>query len=272
VITALSVVIGVWVLVTGGLWLAQRQLIYLPDRELASPPADVTVRTVETSDEITHQVWLVPAEGDPKARVLVFNGNAGNKAHRIPLARSLAAEGLEVALFDYRGYGDTEGSPSEEGLLLDAVAVAEIVFDTDLPVVFFGESLGAGVATRLATRRPPDAMVLRSPFTSLADMARAHYPFVPTFLIRDRFPVEDQIKALEIPVLVVLGTSDTIVPPALSRRVFDAATDPEEIVEMVGLNHNDPGLSSSAELAAVVAGFLEKSGVVAAPGSQASGA
>jgi alpha-beta hydrolase superfamily lysophospholipase len=270
--TVLGVVVGAWVLLTGALWLTQRQLVYLPDRDLAAPPGDVTVRTVETPDGISHRVWVVPAAGEPRARVLVFNGNAGNKGHRLPLARNLAAEGLEVILFDYRGYGDTGGSPSEEGLLTDAEAVAEIAFDTDLPVVYFGESLGAGVATGLAIRRPPDAMVLRSPFTSLADMARAHYLFVPTFLIRDRYPVEDQGKALEVPVLVVLGTSDTIVPPALSRRVFDAATGPKDMVEMEGLDHNDSGLSSSAELATAVVEFLEKSGVVAAPGSQASGA
>jgi fermentation-respiration switch protein FrsA (DUF1100 family) len=168
---------------------------------------------------------------------------------------------MEVVLFDYRGYGDTEGTPSEEGLLLDAGAVAEAAFDTDLPVVYFGESLGGAVATGLATRRPPDALVLRSPFTSLADMARAHYPFVPTFLLRDRFPVEDQIEALEIPVLVVLGTSDTIVPPALSRRVFDAVTGPKEMVQMEGANHNDSLLSSGPDLAEAVAGFLEHSGV-----------
>jgi fermentation-respiration switch protein FrsA (DUF1100 family) len=276
VITALGVVAGAWVLLTGTLWLAQRQLIYLPDGDLAAPPEDVTVRGVETDDGITHRVWVVPADGEPMARVLVFNGNAGNKEHRLALARSLAAVGLEVILFDYRGYGDTEGRPSEEGLHSDAQAVAEIAFDTslppkggvpaepgrgdrDLPVVYFGESLGAGVATGLATERAPDALVLRSPFTSLADMARAHYPFVPAFLLRDRYPVEDRMASLRVPLLVVLGTADSIVPPSLSRRIFDAAQAPKQLVEMEGLNHNDPGLSSSPELAVTVAGFLDQS-------------
>ena len=105
---------------------------------------------VETSDGIVHELWLVPAEGEAAARLVVFNGNAGNKSHRLSLADSLAAEGMEVMLFDYRGYGDTRGRPSEEGLLEDARAVAGPAFDTDLPVVYFGESLGAGVATLLA--------------------------------------------------------------------------------------------------------------------------
>jgi hypothetical protein len=166
---------------------------------------------------------------------------------------------MEVVLFDYRGYGDTGGAPSEDGLLIDALAVADIAFDTDLPVVYLGESLGGAVATGLATRFPPDALMLRSPFTSLADMARAHYPFVPTFLLRDRFPVEDQIGTLAVPVLVVLGTSDTIVPPELSRRVFEAASDPKDLVEMEGLDHNDPALGSGPELAQAVARFLDQS-------------
>jgi fermentation-respiration switch protein FrsA (DUF1100 family) len=256
--TALAVIAGAWVLLTATLWLAQRQMIYLPDRDVAPIPDDATLRRVGTPDGITHRVWIVPAEGEPVATVVVFNGNAGNKAHRLDLGRNLAAQGLEVALFDYRGYGDTEGSPSEEGLLTDAEAVAAIVPDSNLPVVFFGESLGGGVATGVAIRRPPDALVLRSPFASLADMARAHYPFVPSFLIRDRYPVESQIATLNLPLLVVLGTADSIVPPGQSRRVFEAAAGPKELVEMEGLNHNDPGLSSSPKLAATVRDFLRR--------------
>lgn len=262
VLTALAWVVGTLVLMTAGLWLAQRQIVYLPDREVPTVPGDVRVRTAETADGLVLRLWLVPAESEPVARVLVFNGNAGNKAHRLPLARTLAVEGMEVVLFDYRGYGGTAGSPTEEGLVTDAEALAEFVFDSPLPVVFFGESLGGGVATGLATRLPPDALVLRSPFTSLGDMARAHYPLVPSFLLKDRYPVEDQIAAIEIPILVVLGSADSIVPPPLSRRVFEAAPGPKELVEMEGMDHNDPGLSSGVELAATVRGFLERSGLV----------
>ncbi len=262
VLTSLAWVVGALVLLTAGLWLAQRQIVYLPDREVPTAPSDVPVRTAETADGLVHRVWLVPAVGESVARVLVFNGNAGNKAHRLPLARSLAVEGMEVVLFDYRGYGGTAGSPTEEGLVTDAEALAEVVFDSPLPVVFFGESLGGGVATGLATRLPPDALVLRSPFTSLGDMARAHYPLVPSFLLKDRYPVEDQVAAIEVPLLVVLGGRDSIVPPSLSRRVFEAAPGPKELVEMEGMDHNDPGLSSGVQLAATVRGFLERAGLV----------
>ena len=253
-----AVIVGAWVLLTAALVVAQRQLIYLPDRDLALPPSDVAVTMVETVDGIVHEVWTMPADGLAMARVVVFNGNAGNKGHRLTLARNLAAEGMEVLLFDYRGYGDTAGTPSEEGLMRDATAVARIAFETDLPVVFMGESLGAGPATALAVQAEPDGLVLRSPFTSLRDMARTHYPFVPTVLLRDRYPVEETVSRLEVPVLVILGTGDSIVPPELSRRVFQAVGGPRSLVEMDGLDHNDPGLSAGEDLAHVIKSFVEE--------------
>jgi fermentation-respiration switch protein FrsA (DUF1100 family) len=257
-IRALAGVAGIWILLMAALWLLQRQLIYLPDAHPTAPPANVTVSTVETSDGIAHDLWLVPADGEAVARLVVFNGNAGNKSHRLSLAEYLAAEGMEVVLFDYRGYGDTGGSPSEEGLLEDARAVAEMAFDKDLPVVFLGESLGAAVATMLATERPPDALVLRSPFTSLSDMARTHYRIVPTILIRDRYPVEEAIAGLNVPLLVILGTADSIVPPRQSRSVFEAANQPKRLLEMEGLDHNDPGLASGARVAEEIRAFVDE--------------
>lgn len=238
-------------------WVGQRRLIYFPDHNPGPPPGDVTVLEAVTSDGIAHRAWLVPAEGEAFARVVVFNGNAGHKRDRLPLARGLAVRGMEVLLFDYRGYGDTDGNPSEKGLLRDAAAVVEAASDTDLPVVYLGESLGAAVATLLAVDRPPAALVLRSPFTSLADMARTHYPTLPAgLLLQDRYEVEEAIARLEVPVLVVLGSADTIVPPALSRRVFEAATGPKELVEIEGRDHNDPDLVAGGELADSIRTFL----------------
>src|SRR5688500_12409395 len=98
-IRALAGIAGISILLMAVLWLYQRQLIYLPDQNPASPPAEVTVSEVETSDGIVHELWLVPAEGEAAARLVVFNGNAGNRSHRLSLADSLAAEGMEVMLF-----------------------------------------------------------------------------------------------------------------------------------------------------------------------------
>lgn len=257
-VTVLTVLAAVWAALVALLWVGQRQLIYLPERNLPEPPADVSVVNTETNDGIEHRLWVVPAEGEAVARVVVFNGNAGNKSHRLPLARNLAARGLEVVLFDYRGYGDTEGNPSEDGLLRDGLATVEATYVTDLPMVYFGESIGAAVATGLSTENPPEALVLRSPFTSLAEMARTHYPFVPTALVRDRFEVEEAIASVDAPVLVVLGTADTIVPPELSVRVYEAATEPKELVELESRNHNDPELTSGRDLTEAADRFLDR--------------
>jgi uncharacterized protein len=259
---AIGAATGVAILVV--VWFGQRQLIYLPAHDVTDPPPDVSALTTKSTDGVRHELWLVPAEGDPIARVVVFNGNAGNKTHRLPLARSLAAEGMESLLFDYRGYGDTEGHPSEEGLLRDGAAVAEVGLDTRLPVVYLGESLGAGVATALAIEQPPSALVLRSPFTSLADMAKTHYPLLPAgLLLRDRYDVERAIPDVRVPVLVVLGSADSIVPPRLSVDVFEAASEPRQLVEVPGVDHNDPRLTSGPALAVAVRTFLEGHGAPA---------
>ena len=257
--TVLAVVAAVWLVLVAAVWVGQRRLIYLPQRGVPAPPADVEVVTAETSDGIAHRLWVVPAEGSAVARVLVFNGNAGHKAHRLPLARDLAAVGMEVVLFDYRGYGDTEGSPSEDGLGRDAAAVADTEFDTELPVVYFGESLGGGVATALAVERPPALLVLRSPFPSLAAMARTHYPFLPArLLLRDRFDTGTAVAEVDAPVLVILGTADSIVPPRMSRQVYEAARPPKDLLVLEGLDHNDAGLTSGPGIAEAVRAFFDR--------------
>lgn len=256
----LAVVTAAWLALVALLWLSQRRLIYLPDTRMPPAPAGIEVVATEAVDGTPHRVWRVPTEGEPVAVVVVFNGNAGHKGHRLPLAADLAAEGLEVLLFDYRGYGDTPGRPSEAGLLDDARAVAELAFSRRLPVVYFGESLGAAVATRLATERSPAALVLRSPFTSLADVARHHYRIVPAgFLLWDRWEVESIIGEVEAPVLVIVGDADSVVPPPLSRRVYEAAPEPRSLVTFEGLDHNDWGLHSGTDLAAAVRRFLPRS-------------
>src|SRR5690606_8461248 len=114
--------VGLWLALVGFLWAMQTSLIYLPDHDLAPLPADVEEITLHTADGIEHRPWIVHPDGEPLARVVVFNGNAGNRSHPLPLARALAAHEMEVVLFDYRGYGDTAGAPSERGLVLDATA------------------------------------------------------------------------------------------------------------------------------------------------------
>lgn len=252
---------AVAVLGLAGLCILQRRLIYFPEQEV--PPVATmlpTARTVPitTSDGLTLTGWFLPAV-QPRAAVLVFNGNAGNRAHRVLLARALADRGLSVLLFDYRGYGGNPGTPSEEGLATDAAAAAATLADLSdgEPLVFFGESLGAAVAARLAVESPPAALVLRSPFTSLADVAAVHYPLVPArLLLRDRFETLEAVRQVEVPVLVVAGSADPVVPADLSRFVHQAAAPGARWLLVEGAGHNDPDLSWGGPLVEAIDSFL----------------
>lgn len=166
-------------------------------------------------------------------------------------------------MVDYRGYGENPGSPSESGLAADARAAAEFLksrgVDQDR-IVYFGESLGAAVATGLATEEQPAALVLRSPFPSLVDVARVHYPWLPvSLLLRDRYPVQSQIARVDSPVMVILGTVDDIVPPKLSRAVYEAASEPKTLVVIEGAGHNDLALLNGDEMIQSITDFLRSS-------------
>ena len=170
---------------------------------------------------------------------------------------------FNVLLFDYRGYGGNGGAPTEPGLVADARAARAYLLgraDVDASrLVYFGESLGSAVAVTLAAEHGPVAMVLRSPFTSLVDVGRVHYPFLPvTALLRDRFASLDAIRDVRCPVLVIAGDRDRIVPVGQSRRLYDAVRAPKDLVIIAGADHNDPALGGGEEMMAVVVRFLSK--------------
>ncbi|MEJ3750502.1 alpha/beta fold hydrolase [Actinomycetes bacterium KLBMP 9797] len=265
---ALLVAVVVAVLVATA-WLLQRRLIYFPDRSVVEPAAQVIPGardvTLRTSDGLSLSAWLVPPSGAPDRRVavLVAPGNAGNRADRAPLAAALAAAGLTVLLLDYRGYGGNPGSPSEEGLARDVRAAREaLLTQARVPadrLLYYGESLGAAVVTELATEHPPAGLVLRSPFTDLAAVGREHYPWLPVgLLLRDRFPLADQLARVDVPTVVVYGTADSIVPPAQSRAVADRAKWPAWIVAVDGADHNDVSLVSGEQLVDAVTRLVER--------------
>ena len=244
----------------------QRSLIYFPFREVPSPEemelTGVETVSLSTADGLSLAGWFLatPATA-PSGTVIVFNGNAGNRAYRAPLAAGLVDRGYHVLLFDYRGYGGNEGAPSETGLLTDARAArAYLVGRPDVDatrLVYFGESLGSGVAIALAAEHQPAALVLRSPFTSLADVGRFHYPFLPVrLLLKDRFASLDAIGRVASPVLVIAGGGDRIVPVHQSRRLFDAIRGPRTLVIIEGADHNDLALLAGDQMMAAVGRFL----------------
>jgi fermentation-respiration switch protein FrsA (DUF1100 family) len=274
----LVVVAAVLLAPIGLLWAFQRRLIYLPAPR-AVPPAASVLPTAEevtfaTADGLRLGGWFVPARpragtgggavANPATRspgVLVCNGNGGNRSLRAALADALSRMGLHVLLFDYRGYGGNPGDPSEEGLAADARAAqaylagrAEVDADR---LVYFGESLGAAVALRLAVERPPAALVLRSPFASLAEIGRVHYPLVPvSLLLRDRYDSAALAGRLAAPLLVVAGGRDGIVPASHSRRLFAAAPQPKRLVVLEGADHNDHELLAGPRLLAELRAFF----------------
>ncbi len=245
----LGVVLAVLAAVVGTVWLFQRRLIYFPfEQEIPAvssvlPGSEELVFT--TRDVVRLAGWFVPAgAAEPLATVLVCNGNAGNRSYRAPLALALQRAGVSVLLFDYRGYGGNGGSPTEPGLYDDARAARDYL-DTrgdvhPQRIVYYGESLGSAVALALAVERAPAALVLRSPFPSLVEIGRLHYPFLPVrLLLEDRYDALARIDRLQSPLLTIAGERDRIVPASMSRVLHDAAWVPKRFVLVPGADHND---------------------------------
>ena len=247
-------------------WMAQRRLIYFPSASLPSPfdvgLADAEPITFRTSDGLQLGAWFIAGSGSaPRPTILVFNGNAGNRAYRAPLAASLRRHGLQLLLTDYRGYGGNPGTPTEHGLAADAQAALRYLLgrpDVDgSRIVYFGESLGAAVAVRLAVEHPPAGLILRSPFTSLADIGRHHYPLLPVgLLLRDRFASIDSAHRIHSPVLVIAGDRDRVVPIEHTRRLFAAVVAPKTFVELPGADHNDYELLAGSEMIESIVRFV----------------
>ena len=227
----------------------QRQLIYFPDPTPVPPAGEVIAGardvTLHTEDGLELGAWFVPADParDRRTAVLFAPGNGGNRLGRADFAVELSGRGFAVLLMDYRGYGGNPGSPNEEGLALDGLAAANALEELGYPperTIYFGESLGTGVVAALQVQRPAAAMVLRSPFTELADVGAHHYPFLPVrFLLRDRFPVLEHLERSEVPVTVIYGDRDTVVPSRLSAQVADRAPSLAEELVLPGADHND---------------------------------
>lgn len=249
------------------IWLGQRRLIYFPDARLPSLDraglAGAEAVTFDTADSLRLGAWFVAGSGPPpRPTVVVFSGNAGHRGYRAPLAAALQRHGLNVLLTDYRGYGGNPGAPTEEGLAADARAARAFVLgrpDVDpTRIVYFGESLGAAVAVRLAVEHPPSALVLRSPFASLALVGQHHYPVLPVrWLLRDRFASLDRAHQIRCPVLVIAGTRDSIVPIEHTRRLYDAIVAPKTFVEL-SADHNDEMLLDGEVLIQAVVAFANK--------------
>lgn len=253
------------VTVLGGFWAFQRALIFQPDAARPDPVEHVLPGAREvwlhTGDGLDLTAWFLPADPqtDREMAVLYAPGNGGHRQGRAGIARDFSDRGFAVLLVDYRGFGGNPGSPTEDGLALDAEAAVRALGEEGFPperTITLGESLGGGVVAQLQAQHPPAAMVLRSPFTQLADVASHHFPFLPArLLLRDRFPVIEHLVESTVPVTVVRGTADSVVPTSLSAEVARVARSRGTLVEEVvleGVDHNDPEMFGPPVADAVV--------------------
>ncbi len=238
----------VLLLVMGGLLLLlEKRLIYFPMRAHDVTPAGLGLAheelTLRTEDGVRLHGWFLPVKGS-RLTVLVSHGNAGNVSHRLDRALLMQSRlGVDTLLFDYRGFGSSEGSPDEEGTYRDARAAYRWLVARGVSperIVLFGESLGSAVALQLALEVEVLALVLESPFASIPEMARAVYPFLPLWpFVRTRYDNVAKVGRLRMPLLVLHGARDEVVPFAQGRRVFDKAPEPKTFFAIKGASHND---------------------------------
>jgi uncharacterized protein len=225
--------------------------VYHPDRvltatgaELGRPFEDVRFKT---SDGVELNGWFYPAEANsPRARlvVLLCHGNAGNICHRLDTCQAFLATGVSTFVFDYRGYGRSQGRPSEEGTYLDAQAAYQWLRQRGFPgtnIIAFGESLGGGIAAELASREVLGGLVLQSTFTSVPDVGAELFPWLPVrWLGTIRYDTRAKLPRLNIPVLVMHSRTDEIIPFHHGQRNFAAANEPKLFHELSGFHNVSP--------------------------------
>jgi fermentation-respiration switch protein FrsA (DUF1100 family) len=236
-------------------------LLYFPSRKILQTPdgAGLAFDELEVATEDGERLhgWWIAGRETSRGHLLFCHGNGGNIGDRVLNVGLLAAAGFDVLLFDYRGYGRSTGSPDEPGTYRDAhAALAALVARPGVDrerVIYFGESLGGAVALALAVERPPRGLILQSTFTSIRDVARARYPFIPTMLIPDAYPSLRLISDLRAPLLVLHGGSDDVVPLAHGQALFKAASEPKRIRVFAGLGHNDLVARAGSEYAHEIA-------------------
>jgi uncharacterized protein len=209
------------------------RLLFFPEREILEVPPvpyeDVAIGRLHG--------WWVPATAPRIGQVLFFHGNAGNIGDRVPHIALLSRAGFDVLAVDYSGYGRSGGRPSEQATYADARA-ARATLSGDR-VFYLGESLGGAVALQLAVEHPPAGLILQSTFTSIRDMARQHYPYIPRALVPDAYPSLRIIRDLRAPLLVLHGAEDDLVPLMDGEALYEAAPEPKRIEVFDGVGHND---------------------------------
>jgi pimeloyl-ACP methyl ester carboxylesterase len=255
---------GIYILICFLLFFFQRFLIYFPDNTVYFNPHHVNLKFedvyFETSDKVSINGWLVPADSSEK--VIIFcHGNAGNISHRLESIQIFNRLSLDVFIFDYRGFGKSDGTISEEGTYLDAAGAWDYLVTQKnykpSQIIIFGRSLGSGIASWLAREKDPGELILESSFTSLPDLGAKIYPFFPVRLLaKFNYPTLDNLNHIDCPVLFIHSKGDEIIPYSLGVENFKSAKEPKDFLEIRG-SHNDGFMVSGARYMEGIAKFLE---------------
>ena len=227
------------------IYLAQRSLMYFPDTAHVTPAAAGLPEAEEVpltdADGTRIYVWHVPPRGD-RPVILFFHGNGGSLASEVDRFHRLISDGIGLIGVEYRGYGGSEGSPSERGLIADAEAAYAFAV-SHYPVqqiVVWGGSLGSGVAVALAAEKPIGRLILEAPYTSTEAVGAQHYWYLPVrFLMKDQFHSDQRIGKVKAPLLILHGMLDRTVPYSMGEQMFELANKPKHIVRFLDGGHND---------------------------------
>jgi fermentation-respiration switch protein FrsA (DUF1100 family) len=244
----------------------QRRLQYFPGHDVPPPPEGVEDVTFDAADGVALRGWYWPGSRD--TTLVLFHGNAGHRGDRLEWMRPLHVLGWGVFLVDYRGFGGSAGSPTEQGLYADGEAAANYLRGRGLQkLVYFGESLGCGVAVETAVRRPPAGLILQAGAASLVAVGTASlvavgkraYPWLPVgLLMRDRYDAAARVAEARCPILCIHGTDDRTIPIEMGRALFDAAQEPKAWFAIDGAGHSDLSDVGGAAYYERVHEFLEK--------------
>jgi fermentation-respiration switch protein FrsA (DUF1100 family) len=249
-------------------YLMQPRLLYYPDlpgRAIVATPADIGLDyepvTLLTGDGVRLGAWFIP-HTDARGTLLFLHGNAGNISHRLDSIALFHALGLSVLILDYRGYGESEGTPSEAGTYRDADAAWQHLVEqrriAPSEIVIFGRSLGAAVAVELASRTRPGALIMESAFISVPEMAATLYPRLPVRLLsRYRYNALTPLERISCPLLIVHSRDDEIIPFRQGQRLFEHAREPKQFLELRG-GHNDGFLVTGRHYVNALEGFLSE--------------
>ncbi|WP_454780468.1 alpha/beta hydrolase [Legionella sp. WA2022007384] len=222
----------------------QRYFIYFPSAEEPKlqdfQAEDMQIIKIPVADGLTLSSWYKPPL-DTKPIIVYLHGNAGHIGYRMPLVRQFLSQGFGVLLLEYRGYGGNPGKPTESGLYKDARAAMQFLQRQGIKgnnIVLYGESLGTGVATQMATEFPVCALVLQSPYTSLTALARYHYSWIPMPMI-DKYDSLSRIQKIHVPILMLHGKLDGVVPYNQGLTLFHQANQPKEWIEFSDKGHQN---------------------------------